>query len=159
MRTTTAILTAIIALLTLLPPKTITDVRTIVVTQRTVETVKTSETPKYVYVPYEVTAYTVGYESTGKRPGDPKYGITASGVKVRRYHTVACPPSMAFGTKVYIPTLDRVYTCDDRGLAITEGHLDVYMRDVKAAMTFGRQTLDVLILPPLKATMTSKDVK
>lgn len=30
------------------------------------------------------TGYTAGYESTGKRPNHPDYGITYSGVKVRR---------------------------------------------------------------------------
>ena len=30
------------------------------------------------------TGYTAGYESTGKKPGHPQYGITYSGVKVKR---------------------------------------------------------------------------
>lgn len=40
------------------------------------------------------TGYTAGAESTGKSPGHPQYGITYSGVKVKRdlYSTVAADP-------------------------------------------------------------------
>ena len=54
---------------------------------------------------------------------------------------------MEFGTKIYIPAFDSVFTCQDRGSAITEGKLDVYMEDVDRANMFGRQQLMALILP------------
>jgi hypothetical protein len=38
---------------------------------------------------FKITAYTAGPESTGKRPGDPEYGITASGEKVEEWITIA----------------------------------------------------------------------
>ena len=94
---------------------------------------------------YEVTAYTSGYESTGKSPGDAGYGITASGAEVSEGHTLACPPSLDFGTVVDIEGVgERV--CADRGSAITEGRLDVYMSELEDAVEFGRKTLEVEIL-------------
>jgi len=93
----------------------------------------------------EVTAYTAGYESTGKTPNDPSYGITASGVPVEEGVTVACPKSIPFGTKIFIEGVgERV--CQDRGGAITEGHVDVYMPDKEQALKFGRQHLRVYIV-------------
>ena len=93
---------------------------------------------------FEVTAYTAGTESTGKSPGDVGYGITASGEEVRAGHTLACPPSLPFGTVIAIEGVgERV--CTDRGSAITEGRLDVYMADLEDAISFGRQALEVTI--------------
>lgn len=95
---------------------------------------------------FTVTAYTAGYESTGKEPGDPAYGITASGTTVKEGQTIACPSSIPFGTEIHIPTLDQTYTCEDRGSAITEGKLDVFMADVDQALQFGVKELQVQIL-------------
>lgn len=123
------------------PTRTVVEVR-ISVTDReavdhAVEPVKTET--------YEVTAYTAGPESTGKTPDHPAYGITASGAKVREGHTVACPPAIPFGTRLLIEGVG-VRTCEDRGSAITDGKLDVYMADLDEALAFGRRMLDVKIL-------------
>lgn len=91
---------------------------------------------------YTVTAYTAGPESTGKRPDDPGYGITASGEPVQAGVTVACPPDLPFGTEVMIEDIgERV--CHDRGGAIRGNRIDVYMTDLDDALQFGRQTLEV----------------
>lgn len=93
---------------------------------------------------FEVTAYTAGYESTQKRRGEPGFGITASGAHVRQGVTIACPRSMPFGTVIKIEGIgDRV--CQDRGGAITEGHLDLYMDSLQAAKKFGRQKLRIWV--------------
>lgn len=92
-----------------------------------------------------MTAYTAGPESTGKAPGHPAYGITASGTRVREGVTAACPPEMPFGTRVHIEGVgERV--CQDRGGAIKGRRLDVYIADRSEALRFGRQTLEVEIL-------------
>lgn len=94
---------------------------------------------------FEVTFYTAGYESTGKRKGDKGYGITASGTTVQENRTAACPKSMEFGTKVYIEGFGyRV--CEDRGSAITNAKLDVYVESLDEALQLGRQTLLVKVL-------------
>lgn len=87
-----------------------------------------------------VTAYTAGYESTGKNPSDAGYGVTASGKTVSEGTTLACPPSMPFGTVVDIEGVGK-RVCQDRGGDIKEGRLDVYIADLGKAQNFGRQTL------------------
>jgi 3D (Asp-Asp-Asp) domain-containing protein len=105
--------------------------------------VEVAEAP--LWQTFEATAYTAGPESTGKRPGDDGYGITASGEHVRENYTVACPPSMAFGTRLEIEGVgERV--CTDRGGAIKEGRLDIYIPELKDALAFGRQRLKVRIM-------------
>lgn len=98
------------------------------------------------YEIYEVTAYTANSESTGKTPSHPLYGITASGTVATERQTIAGPPNLPFGTKVYIPYFDKVFTVEDRGGAIQGKRLDVYMDDVNKALKFGRSNLEVLIL-------------
>jgi 3D (Asp-Asp-Asp) domain-containing protein len=103
------------------------------------------EAPAPEWQTFEITAYTAGPESTGKRPGDDGYGITASGESVSEGITSACPPSLSFGTRLEIEGLsERV--CTDRGGAITEGRLDLYMTELQDALTFGRQWLNVRII-------------
>lgn len=97
---------------------------------------------------YEVTAYTAGYESTGKHPDHPLYKVTASGATVEENHTIACAMSIDFDTQVYIPYFGRTFTCEDRGGAIKEGHLDVYMDLVEDALEFGRRHLKALVFGP-----------
>ena len=94
---------------------------------------------------FTVTAYTAGAESTGKEPGDPAYGITASGAVVEEGNTIACPQSLPFGTKIHIPKLNETYVCEDRGSAITNGHLDIYKEDLEDALQFGVQQLQVKV--------------
>jgi 3D (Asp-Asp-Asp) domain-containing protein len=103
---------------------------------------------------YEVTAYTANYESTGKTPSHPLYGVTASGAYVEEGVTIAAPPSIPFGTRIYIPYFDEVYTVQDRGGDITEGHLDIYYEDLDGALEFGRRDLPVIILPPMSGKGT-----
>lgn len=99
------------------------------------------------YQIFEITAYTAGKESTGKTESHALYGITASGEPALERITIACPKSMPFGTKVYIPAFETVFTCMDRGSAITEGKLDIYMEDIVHAQMFGRQKLQAMVLP------------
>ncbi|WP_345806631.1 3D domain-containing protein [Bacillus pumilus] len=104
-------------------------------TKKTVE--QKSQTSKMV-----VTAYTNGAESTGKSTGDPDYGITASGVTTKQGITIACPPYMKFGTKLYIEDVG-LRVCQDRGGDIKGNRLDVFIDNLKKAREFGRQTLTV----------------
>lgn len=99
----------------------------------------------------ECTAYTLREEECGKAPGDPWYGITASGAHVEPWHTIAASRSIPFGTRIYIPYFaDKpnggIFTVQDRGGAITDGHLDIYMESYEDAIQFGRRHLEVYIL-------------
>lgn len=92
-----------------------------------------------------VTAYTANAESTGKSPGHPAYGITASGKRVEDGVTIACPPELPFGTRVEIEGVgERI--CTDRGGAIKGKRIDLYIARLDDALEFGRQELRVRIL-------------
>jgi len=96
---------------------------------------------------FKVTAYTAGPESTGKSPGDPLYGITATGVYVTENHTIASdweflPP----GTRVMIDGLTHVYTVEDCGGAVKGKHLDLYIEDLEEALEWGVREREVWII-------------
>jgi len=98
------------------------------------------------WVQVEATAYTEQYESCQKAPSHPAYGITASGKHVVEGRTLACPPDWEFGTRVYIPAFRNTFICEDRGGAITEGHIDIYMQEVSEALEWGRREIMVYVI-------------
>jgi 3D (Asp-Asp-Asp) domain-containing protein len=74
------------------------------------------------------TGYSAGKESTGKTPSHPQYGITYSGVKVRRdvFSTIAADPKVfPLGTILYIPGYGYGVVADT-GSAIKGNKLDLY---------------------------------
>lgn len=80
------------------------------------------------------TGYTAGVESTGKTPADPDYGITYSGVRVRRdlYSTIAADTTVfPIGTILYIPGYGYGVVADT-GSAIRGNKLDLYYPSVQA---------------------------
>lgn len=104
-------------------------------------------------VTMRITAYDLSYASCKKHPDHPEYGIGASGLKVKEYHSIAAGPELPFGTKVYIPALkdtpnSGIYTVEDRGSAIKENCLDIFLGESKytECMDFGVQYLEVYIL-------------
>jgi 3D (Asp-Asp-Asp) domain-containing protein len=62
------------------------------------------------------TAYSNSFEDTGKRPGDPAYGITKSGMVAREGIVAVDPGIIPLGTKLYIEILDD--SVEDYGFAI-----------------------------------------
>ncbi len=66
---------------------------------------------------FKVTAYTAGFESCGKLPDNPLYGITATGTRVEENHTIASdwdilPP----GTGIRIEGFPCVFRVEDCGV-------------------------------------------
>lgn len=102
------------------------------------------------------TGYYAGVESTGKEPSHPEYGITYSGVKVRRgtVSTIAADPSVfPIGTIMYIPGYGYGVVADT-GSAIKGHKIDLYFRtkeDVYA--DWGKKTVNVYILEDGKGTL------
>lgn len=94
-----------------------------------------------------ITAYTNGYESTGKTPAHTAYGITASG-EIASWGALAGPPELPYGTVIRIPGYG-IGIVSDRGQAIKGNRLDVWMDSIKEARQWGikRLRVEVLYLP------------
>lgn len=96
---------------------------------------------------FKITAYTAGFESCGKLPDDPLYGITATGNKVRENHTIASDwDVLEPGTKVMIDGFDNIFVVEDRGGAVKGNHIDVYMEDLDEALEWGVREREVWIV-------------
>ncbi|RJX39312.1 hypothetical protein D3P09_07635 [Paenibacillus pinisoli] len=95
------------------------------------------------------TGYTAGVESTGKRPGHPGYGITYSGVKVRRdqVSTIAADPKLfPIGTLLYIPGYGYGVVADT-GSAIKGNRIDLYFETIKEVYEqWGKRKVEVQVL-------------
>ncbi|WP_018661845.1 3D domain-containing protein [Heyndrickxia acidiproducens] len=116
-----------------------------------------------VYPKKQVTAtgYTAGVESTGKSPDHPGYGITYSGVKVKRdlYSTIAADTNVfPIGTVLYIPGYDFGVVADT-GSAIKGNRLDLYFETVSDVYkNWGKQTLNVYVIKMGNGTLTEQEL-
>ena len=98
------------------------------------------------------TAYEAGPRSTGKRPGDKGYGITASGARAKRGTVAVDPRVIPLGTKLYIKSLTP--GVPDYGFAIAPvtggaikgNKIDLFMDTVWECLQFGRRPVMVYIL-------------
>ncbi len=95
-----------------------------------------------------LTAYTDGYASTGKYPGDPGYGITSTGQRARQGLSIAVDPNVIpYGTPVFIPGVG-LRIADDTGGAIIGSHIDVFYNRQQTAVDFGvKQNVIVYLIP------------
>lgn len=96
-------------------------------------------------------AYDLSFESTGKRPGDRGYGITASGTQVRPGVVSVDPNVIPLGTRLYIESLDGTpdygnAVAEDTGGAIKGNKIDLFFSSRNAALNFGRRNVRVHIL-------------
>ena len=93
-------------------------------------------------------AYTAS--TCGKSPSSPSYGITANGAKATAWYTVAAGKGYPFGTIIYIPYFSNMpnggwFVVQDRGGAISNNKLDVYMNTYNECIQFGRRNLECYI--------------
>lgn len=111
----------------------------------------------------EVTAtgYTAGIESTGKVPSDPEYGITYSGVRVKRdmYSTIAADLSVfPIGTILYIPNYGYGVVAD-KGSAIKGNDIDLYFDTVSDVyQKWGKRKLDVYVVKKGTGKLTEEEI-
>ena len=91
----------------------------------------------------KITAYSNDYQSTGKYPSDPAYGITASGTRARA--GTCASKTLPFGTEVEIMGLGT-YTVEDRGGGLEKDQIDVWFPRHKDAKNFGVQYREVKII-------------
>lgn len=97
------------------------------------------------YVIAEITAYTEHYNSTGKRPGHPAYGLTASGEKVRPGIVAADTSIFPMHSILYIDGVGKVEVKDTGG-AIIGYKIDLYFTSEEDAIKWGRQKRKVYII-------------
>jgi 3D (Asp-Asp-Asp) domain-containing protein len=91
------------------------------------------------------TAYDPGPVSTGKAPGQPGYGVTASGMRAG-YGVVAVDPRVIpLGTRVYVPGYG-VAVAGDTGSAIKGYRIDLGFASYGEAVRYGRRTVTVYVL-------------
>lgn len=106
---------------------------------------------KLKVVEVTATGYFAGKESTGKNPDHPEYGITFSGIKVKRddksLSTIAADPSVfPLGTVLFIPGYGYGVVADT-GSAIKGKKIDLYF-DTKDQVykEWGKKTVKVFIV-------------
>lgn len=99
----------------------------------------------------EATAYDLSYASTGKRPGDRYYGITATGTRARPGTVAVDPRVIPLGTKLYIESLDGTMDygfaiAEDVGGAIKGEKIDLFFNSATDVRNFGRRNVKIYIL-------------
>ncbi len=77
-------------------------------------------------------------------------GITSSGAKATSWYTLAAGSGYPIGTVIYIPYFKNKpnggwFVVQDRGGAISNNRLDVYMGTHSQALQFGRKTLECYV--------------
>jgi 3D (Asp-Asp-Asp) domain-containing protein len=107
------------------------------------------------------TGYTAGYESTGKSQNSPSYGITYSGVKVKRdlFSTIAADLKIfPIGTILFIPGYGYGVVAD-KGGAIKGNELDLYYETVNEVYhSWGKKKLDVYIVQKGNGKLTEQEL-
>lgn len=95
-----------------------------------------------------LTAYALSKRSTGKRPGDPGFGITASGHRARVGVTIAVDPRVIpLGSWVYIEGVGW-RRAEDTGGLVKGRHIDILLPSDDAALAFGvRKHVRVYVRP------------
>jgi len=97
------------------------------------------------------TAYDLSYESCGKNPGDPYYGITASGMKAGPGVIAVDPSVIPLGTRLYVEAADGSWSygycvAGDTGSGIYGNRVDLFFNTRQEVRNFGRRTANVYIL-------------
>ena len=77
-------------------------------------------------------------------------GVTSSGAIAKEWYTVAAGSGYPIGTLIYIPALANKpnggwFVVEDRGGAISNNKIDIYMGSHSSALIFGRKTLECYV--------------
>ncbi|MEH6954593.1 3D domain-containing protein [Neobacillus drentensis] len=117
---------------------------------------------KYPKLNVTATGYTAGVESTGKSKGHPEYGITYSGVKVKRdlFSTIAADLTVfPIGTVLFIPGYGYGVVAD-KGGAIKGNELDLYYETVDDVYNkWGKKKLDIYVVQKGNGKLTEQTLK
>ena len=91
------------------------------------------------------TAYDATFESTGKNPGHPQYGITYSGLRVRPGIVAVDPRVIPLGTWLYIEGYGEALAADIGG-AIKGNRIDLYFDSPSDVRKYGKKSVKVYLL-------------
>jgi len=91
------------------------------------------------------TAYTSGPESTGKKPGDPGYGVTYTGLPAAHGICAVDPAVIPFGTVLYVPGYGYA-VAGDTGSVIKGSRIDLFFPTVEEARRWGVRRVEVLVV-------------
>ena len=95
---------------------------------------------------FEVTYYTANFESTGKTPEHPEYGITKSGEPVKEDYTISADWAvLPKNSVVYVENIG-VRVVQDTGSAIVDKKIDVYEPNIEIALSNGRHMAGVYVI-------------
>ena len=73
--------------------------------------------------------------------------ITSTGVKPIVGRTIAVDPKVIpYGTKVYIPQLNKVFIAEDCGSAIKGNRIDIFMNSYDECINWGYKDITIIIL-------------
>ncbi|WP_274388721.1 3D domain-containing protein [Paenibacillus antri] len=116
---------------------------------------------QYDEIEVTATGYTAGVESTGKSPDHPQYGITYSGVKVRRdvFSTIAADRKVfPIGTVLHIPGYGYGVVADT-GSAIKGKKIDLFFETTKQVYDeWGKKKVKVRVILKGNGKLTEKEL-
>lgn len=117
---------------------------------------------KYPSAKVIATGYTAGIESTGKTKNHPQYGITYSGVRVKRdlYSTIAADLNVfPIGTILFIPGYGYGVVAD-KGSAIKGNKIDLYYETVEDVYNeWGKKEVEVFVIERGNGKITEEDLR
>ncbi|MCP8969800.1 3D domain-containing protein [Ectobacillus sp. SYSU M60031] len=129
--------------------------------QTSVRTLEQKDWSSYDAITVTATGYTAGVESTGKEQGHPSYGITYSGVRVKRdlYSTIAADLSVfPIGTILFIPNYGYGVVAD-KGGAIKGHTIDLYFNTVSDVYRqWGKRELKVYVVRRGDGKLTEEEL-
>ncbi|MDR3091443.1 MAG: G5 domain-containing protein [Clostridiales bacterium] len=91
------------------------------------------------------TGYSIDYQCTGKRPGDPAYGITRSGVPAKFGVVAVDPKVIPLGTRVFVEGYGQALAADTGG-AIYGNRIDLCFDSLNEASNYGVKNIKVYVL-------------
>lgn len=91
------------------------------------------------------TAYDATFESCGKHPDHPQYGITYSGLRVRPGIVAVDPRIIPLGTYLYVEGYGEALAADIGG-AIKGNRIDLYYESPEDVAKYGKRAVKVYVL-------------
>lgn len=91
------------------------------------------------------TAYDASFESCGKTPDNPQYGITYTGVRVRPGIVAVDPRVIPLGTWLYVEGYGEALAADIGG-AIKGNKIDLFYESSSVVNKYGRKQIKVYVL-------------